>query len=194
MRLHVPVPPIVVDTVSVRSKTDYGFEYTDEMSSASISQVTITGPETLRITLNTVPAGLHPRLSYAFTGLPGSWAGAFVEGSARGNIRDSDSTPSPYGNNLANWLVHFDYELPFDAAHIGAFELAPRIVLTSIAPGLNKVEYIFQAGRTNLFSVSSNLVDWLSLGLRIADTNGVSSIESVDSESSPRRFYKAEPR
>jgi hypothetical protein len=117
VEFHVPAPPIVIDTASVLAKDNYGFEYADDLSSASISGVTITGRETLVITLDKVPTGPHPRLRYAFTGTPGSWAGANQPGSARGNIRDSDTTPSLYGSSLANWLVHFDYAIPFDAAH-----------------------------------------------------------------------------
>ena len=31
---------------------------------------------------------------------------------ARGNLRDSDKTPSQHGFPLYNWSVHFDVEVP----------------------------------------------------------------------------------
>ena len=31
---------------------------------------------------------------------------------ARGNLHDSDKTPSRYGNDLFNWCVHFDEAVP----------------------------------------------------------------------------------
>jgi hypothetical protein len=116
VKLHVPAPPILIDTNAVLANANYGFEYVDELASASIAGVTITGPETLVIALDKSPAGSHPRLRYAITGSRFAWAGANQPGSARGNIRDSDATPSLYGSDLANWLVQFDYNIPFAAA------------------------------------------------------------------------------
>jgi hypothetical protein len=109
----VPVPPLAIDTTRVLAQTNYGFEYADDTSSASISNVSLVDADTISITLNATPTGTNPRLRYAYTGVSGSWAGCDRAGSARGNIRDSDATPSLYGNNLNNWLVHFDYSIPF---------------------------------------------------------------------------------
>lgn len=109
----VPVPPLAIDTTRVLAQTNYGFEYADDTSSATISNVAIVDADTIAITLSTTPTGANPRLRYAYTGVSGSWAGCNQAGSARGNIRDSDATQSLYGNNLNNWLVHFDHPIPF---------------------------------------------------------------------------------
>ena len=42
------------------------------------------------------------RYAYTFTGCGGSGT------IARGNLRDSDDTPSQGGYDLSNWAVHFD--------------------------------------------------------------------------------------
>jgi len=109
----VPVPPLAIDTTLVLAQTNYGFEYADDASSATINSVSITDADTMTITLSAPPTGANPRLRYAYTGVSGSGAGCNQAGSARGNIRDSDATPSLYGSNLNNWLVHFDYPIPF---------------------------------------------------------------------------------
>ncbi len=113
---HVPVPPLVFDTALVLAQANYGFEYTDDSSSALISSVVIADENTVTVTLSNLPTGLNQRLRYAYTGTAGSWAGCNQAGSARGNVRDSDSTPSLYGSNLYNWLVHFDHPVPYDPA------------------------------------------------------------------------------
>jgi hypothetical protein len=113
---HVPAPPLVLDTNAVLAQTDYGFEYADDASSAAIQSVTVTDADTITIALTAIPSGANPRLRYAHTGIAGSWAGWDQPGSARGNVRDSDATPSLYGNPLHNWLVHFDHPVPFDPA------------------------------------------------------------------------------
>ncbi len=141
IKLNVPVAPIVIDTVKVaerpkrypnidKSDTKYGFEYFDNSASpANITYVEITGPDTIKITLDKAPnAADNPRLRYAHTGINNSIPGAFGlqtetpallalgPASARGNIRDSDNTPSLYGNSLNNWLVQFDKSIPFNGA------------------------------------------------------------------------------
>jgi hypothetical protein len=173
VKFHVPAPPIVIDTTAVLEKNNYGFEYADDSSSASISGVTITGPETLVIALDKVPTGPNPRLRYAFTGTPGSWAGANQPGSARGNIRDSDTTPSLYGSSLANWLVHFDYAIPFDAAHplrIDAIWFGPQRQALISFRTVAGAEYLLD-GATDLTSP----INWCNLysihGSELSSTN-----------------------
>jgi hypothetical protein len=118
----VPVPPLAIDTTLVLAQTNYGFEYADDTSSATISSVSITDADTMTITLSATPTGANPRLRYAYTGVSGSWAGCNQAGAARGNIRDSDATPSLYGSNLNNWLVHFDHPIPFTSPrHRGTY-------------------------------------------------------------------------
>ena len=47
---------------------------------------------------------------YAFTGVAGATGGPTT--GARGNLRDSDATPSRNGSPLWNWAVHFDAPIP----------------------------------------------------------------------------------
>jgi hypothetical protein len=75
---------------------------------------------------------------------------------------------------------------------IGAFELIPMLLLSSGQLGKVRVDYQFQASRTNAFSASTNLTDWLSLGLRVSDTNGLFQIEEVDPAQLPIRFYRVQ--
>jgi hypothetical protein len=112
---HVPVPPLVLDTKRVQSTPHYGFEYTDDSPNPpAIEKVELVSGDTVEITLDAVPQGDNPRLRYAYKGVPGAWPGASAPGSARGNLRDSDLTPSLYGNDLSNWCVHFDKPIPFE--------------------------------------------------------------------------------
>ncbi|MDO8623926.1 MAG: peptidoglycan-binding protein [bacterium] len=113
----VPVEPLALDTTAVNLKTNYGFEYTDDSSSATISSVEIIAPDAVQVTLSGTPTGANPRLRYAYTGTSGSGAGRTVSGSARGNLRDSDTTAALYqdgsvpvamGNYLYNWALTFD--------------------------------------------------------------------------------------
>lgn len=115
-KFHVPVPPLSFDTTAVGFKDNYGFEYSDSTNSASIVDVQIISPDTVQVTLSNIPTGTNPRLRYAYTGIPWSWTGRDTPGSARGNLRDSDMTPSLYtngvpesmGNYLYNWALTFD--------------------------------------------------------------------------------------
>jgi len=53
---------------------------------------------------STAPTGASKRLRYAYTFTECRGTGTV----ARGNLRDSDTTPSNYGYELFNWAVHFD--------------------------------------------------------------------------------------
>lgn len=113
IRFHVPSPPLVWDETRVAKAASYGFDFRDRTSSARITSVELTGPDTVQITLDAEPTGANPRISYATYKVarecPGPRTGA------RGNLRDSDTTPSfhtdasgkPY--DLFNWAVQFDY-------------------------------------------------------------------------------------
>ncbi|QQS22703.1 fibronectin type III domain-containing protein [bacterium] len=113
---HVPGGELAFDTTIVSAKANYGFEYYDSTSSATISSVEILDGDTVKITLSGTPTGSNQRLRYAYTGTPGSQPGASVAGSARGNLRDTDSTPSLHGNTLYNWAVHFDKAITLDTS------------------------------------------------------------------------------
>lgn len=109
VHFHVPVAPLQFDTTNVSNPGNYGFEYSDASSSASISSVSIVNETTVKITLNTTPTGATKRIAYARTGTSGADAGPTT--GPRGNLCDSDSTRSLYGNNLRNWCVTFSEDL-----------------------------------------------------------------------------------
>ncbi len=113
VKFDVPEPPIVIDTTNVLSQNDYGFEFYDPIGSGTIDSVSIDSSSIIRMNVMGNPS-TSARLRYAYTGTAGSLPGAQQSGSARGNIRDSDATPSLYGSNLYNWLVHFDELITVD--------------------------------------------------------------------------------
>lgn len=94
---HVPVAPLVFDTTLVPATTNQGFEWSG--SGASISSVAITASNTVQVTLNATPSP-GGRIKYA------------QNANIRGNLRDSDATPSLYGYSLYNWCCHFDETVP----------------------------------------------------------------------------------
>ncbi len=102
----VPVPPLVIDTTLVSDPGHYGFEVVDDAEmSIAITNVALAGPDSVALTLATAPLG-RGRLRYAFTTVPHTCPGATT--GPRGNLRDSDATPSNYGYSLFNWAVHFE--------------------------------------------------------------------------------------
>jgi hypothetical protein len=102
----VPVPPLVLDTTLVSDPGDYGFEVIDDAGiKIAITNVALAGPDSVTITLATAPLA-KARLRYAFTTVPHTCPGATT--GPRGNLRDSDTTPSNYGYSLFNWGVHFE--------------------------------------------------------------------------------------
>ncbi len=110
MTFHVPVPPLVVDTTLVTNPGSFGFEVTDEGAPAlAIASVALSGPDAVKIVLNRAPAGAA-RLRYAHTGTLNASSGPTT--GPRGNLRDSDATPSRSGEPLYDWCIHFDEALP----------------------------------------------------------------------------------
>lgn len=106
-KFAVPKPPLVLDTNRVSNPGNDGFEFADGTASPpTISAVELAGPDTVKITLSRAPTGSDKRLRYAFTATPLTCPGA--ELGPRGNLRDSDDTPSNYGYELFNWGVTFD--------------------------------------------------------------------------------------
>jgi hypothetical protein len=96
---HVPSPPLVIDTTLVAAAPSYGFSFTDgSPSPPPIFDVQVVAPDTVRVRLDRAPAG-PGRLRYAYV-------------PARGNLRDSDATPSRHSYALYNWCVHFAIDVP----------------------------------------------------------------------------------
>jgi hypothetical protein len=104
-KFYVPKPPLVLDVTRVTNPGSFGFEYVDAAGlNVPITDVQVTSPDTVTIKLaSAAPGG---RLRYAFTApipnCPGPTTGV------RGNLRDSDPTPSIYGHDLFNWGVTFE--------------------------------------------------------------------------------------
>ncbi len=108
-QFYVPAPPMQFDTNSVLAKPNMGFEYSDGTAcSPYITSVQIISPDTVALTLSGLPTGASERLRYAYTAVPYANSGNDQPGSGRGNVKDSDATPSLFGNELSNWLVTFD--------------------------------------------------------------------------------------
>lgn len=102
----VPKPPLVFDTEKVAAAANMGFTYTDDGASPAITNVELAGPDTVKITLASVPDANDKRLRYAMNQEVGACIG--TPRGARGNVRDSDDTSSQQGYDLHNWAVHFD--------------------------------------------------------------------------------------
>ncbi len=106
---HVPKPPLVIDNDQVAAAPNLGFTFEDEGGTA-ITKVDLAGQDTVKITLSQEPSGATKRLRYAMNQTPGTCI-ASPQG-ARGNVRDSDDTPSRNGYPLQNWAVQFDVPAP----------------------------------------------------------------------------------
>ena len=112
---HVPVPPLVLDTTLVPANDHYGFGYVDATADPAkprapgqdpvIERVEVIAPDTVRITLSSVPI-VPGRIRYAvdYVGNTGP----------HGNLRDSDATPSRFGFDLSNWGVQFEEDIPWE--------------------------------------------------------------------------------
>jgi hypothetical protein len=104
-RFLVPKPPLVLDTTRVSNPGNFGFEMVDDSGrTPAITSVELAGPDAVTITLAAPPTGAAKRLRYAYTFHGCGGSGTI----ARGNLRDSDETPSEAGYDLFNWAVHFD--------------------------------------------------------------------------------------
>lgn len=115
VRYHVPAPPLVLDTTRVTNPGSFGFAFVDDSGATPISSVAVTGPDTVTITLASTPTGANKKLRYAQNQSPPSCVGPGTDGQSggpRGNVRDSDATPSRHGYELFNWGVMFDEVVP----------------------------------------------------------------------------------
>ena len=111
VRFLVPAPPLVLDTTHASDPGNMGFEYADDgPATPSITSVALSGADTVTVTLSAEPTGANRRIRYAYTGVQGAHAG--LQTGARGNLRDSDATPSRNGYALYDWCVHFDEAVP----------------------------------------------------------------------------------
>jgi hypothetical protein len=109
VKMHVPAPPLVLDTALVSDPGKMGFEWVSDGTPPTITSVVLSGPDTVIVTLSAAP-GANGRLRYAYTGTSGALGGPTT--GARGNLRDSDATPSRNGYALYNWCIHFDAPVP----------------------------------------------------------------------------------
>jgi hypothetical protein len=117
VRYYVPAPPLTFDTVHVTDPGNLGFDFVDNGALVPIANVAVVSADEVRLTLAAVPSGVGMRLRYAqnqdtnpATRCIGP--GTVYGGGARGNLRDSDATPSRYGYDLWNWGVSFDVAVP----------------------------------------------------------------------------------
>jgi hypothetical protein len=118
VKFIVPTPPLALDTTLVSALPDnaYGFEYTDDSGAPpTIQSVVLVGADSVKITLSGVPTGGNKVVRYAFTRqfTAGCAAGGNCQPGprtgVRGNLRDSDTTPSQSGGApLHNWGVTFE--------------------------------------------------------------------------------------
>lgn len=106
VHFKVTAPPLVLDTERVTDPGSFGFEWVGgDGNTLTIKTVTVTGPDTLTLELDSAPSG-PGRIRYAMHATPYTCPGP--TSGPRGNLRDSDATPSMYGYDLQNWAVHFD--------------------------------------------------------------------------------------
>jgi len=117
IRFHVPVEPLVIDTLLVTDNTDagsetlLGFQIFDGAANMALTSVAVTGPNTVKIVASTpIPAGA--KIRYAHTGgVESGW-----NSGPRGNLRDSQGESlifDPLGINkpMHNWCVIFETTL-----------------------------------------------------------------------------------
>ena len=114
VKFLVPKPPLAFDTALVAAIANRGFEFTVGGAVQTINNVAITGDDEVTITLAAAPGAGTKRLTYAQNQpIPGCIGpGVKAGGGARGNLRDSDDTPSLTGIPLYNWSVSFDVAVP----------------------------------------------------------------------------------
>lgn len=104
----VPCAPLVLDTGRVSDPGACGFDLDDPR--VRITGVALCGPRMVELTLNTAPRR-GSLLSYALTNGEAGRSGR--PSGTRGCLRDSDATPSAFGDGpLFNWCTAFALPLP----------------------------------------------------------------------------------
>jgi hypothetical protein len=120
VRFWVPVAPIVIDTAAVTEPTElvagqkYGFYIESAggvIGTPAITAIAISAPDTLTMTLSAAPAA-GSFLAYA-NNVKALSTGTQPTSGPRGNLRDSDSTPSYYtpATLLYNWCAAFKKQI-----------------------------------------------------------------------------------
>lgn len=113
---NVPVQPLVLDEERVTDPGNYGFEYYDSTSSASVSAVTVNANGvSIDITLDATPSGADKAIRYAYTSVSGNIPG--ITTGPRGCLHDSAEQFSYYWNNQDGSPVSYylrNYSLTFD--------------------------------------------------------------------------------
>lgn len=116
VKFYVPVPPLAFDTVLVPAAPNHGFDFLEDDVMQTITNVTLTGADTVQITLAAAPGAGVKKLRYAQNQVPSTCQGIGSNvghgPGARGNLRDSDPTVSRYGYDLKNWGVAFEEDVP----------------------------------------------------------------------------------
>ena len=148
-------------TTSMPTAPNYGFEYYDDATSSSISSVSITGSNSVRVTLSQVPTGPNKRIRYAYTcstctaGGPGN--GPY------GNLRDSDPTVgNSDGLPLWDWAVHFDKRLGVVMASAIATPATSSVSITVNSGMTASSTRIFFGPSTNYGTSTSKILNSLS--------------------------------
>jgi hypothetical protein len=173
-KFHVPVGSLVFDTDLVKFKNNYGFEYFDDGSSSSISSVEIINTDTVKITLNSAPTGNNQRLRYAYSGTPTSKPGAQIDGSARGNLRDTDPAISLSGNTLYDWSVQFDKSIainnniPANLSYQNNNIYTRSLVINNLQPNITNIP--------TSYSISPALPNGLSLATSTGIISGTPTV------------------
>ena len=82
------IGPVQLDAGVVSNPGNYGFEWYDSTSSATVSSVAVVAPNAIDVALSGTPTGASKALRYAFTATPTREAGGPVTG-RRGCVRDA---------------------------------------------------------------------------------------------------------
>lgn len=110
VEMHVPVPPIKLDTQTLPLTQDYGFAVEDDTGLLTIESVEVIGANRVKIIVNR-PLGLNPYLRY---GLDYIAPGLSHSNGGSGNLRDSDPLVFTHDSTdypLFNWCVMFEKEI-----------------------------------------------------------------------------------
>ena len=109
IQYYVPVKPLVLDTLTLRKVTDYGFEVYNNNLRQSITKVEITGEDEVTLTC---AASLTGNVNVAYAGVNVTNAVGGGNGRGHGNLRDSD-TAKGFGHYIHPELKtdgeNFDY-------------------------------------------------------------------------------------
>lgn len=110
VEMHVPVPPLVLDSQTLALTKDYGFAVEDDVGVLTIESVEVVGANRLKIVVNR-PLSENPYLRY---GLDYIAPGLNHSSGGSGNLRDSDPLVFTHDNTdlpLFNWCVMFEKEI-----------------------------------------------------------------------------------